>query len=192
MRHGIAGNKLGRNAGLRKATIRDIARATLVEERVCTTLAKAKEARKLVDRLITLGKKGTLSHKRKAFSILTDHEVVSNLFNKTSPRFNNRMGGYTRIIPLSNRKGDNAQLAYLELTEKEKLIISKSKSEAKSKAEEVKSGAAAVTEKKKAPGAEVKPAPHTHEIKEPKGLKQDPAKMHPVKKLQPKKRPIRL
>src|SRR3989338_8781601 len=114
MRHGIAGNKLGRNSSLRKATVRDIAKATLVRQRICTTQAKAKEARKLVDKLITLGKKGTLADKRRAFAILCDHKIVSSLFTKTSPRFKNRVGGYTRIIPLGNRRGDNAQLAFLE------------------------------------------------------------------------------
>ena len=103
MRHNIVGNKLGRNSSWRKATIRDIARATLIRQRICTTKAKAKEARKLVDRLITLGKKGTLAHRRKAFSILNDHQLVSELFRKTAPRFKTRNGGYTRIIPQIGR-----------------------------------------------------------------------------------------
>ena len=110
MRHGIAGNRLNRNRSLRKATLRDIAKATLIHQRVCTTLAKAKEARKLVDQLITLGKKGELVHRRRAFAILCDHQMVSDLFNKTSPRFKNRIGGYTRIIPAAGlRRGDNAR-----------------------------------------------------------------------------------
>lgn len=133
MRHGIAGNKLGRNTTLRKATVRDIAKATLVRQRICTTQAKAKEARKLVDQLITLGKKGALADKRRAFAILCDHKIVSALFTKTSPRFKSRIGGYTRIIPLGTRRGDNAQLAFLELTEKEEIVISKPKSMAAAK-----------------------------------------------------------
>jgi len=133
MRHGIAGNKLSRNSSARKATVRDIAKATLIQQRICTTQAKAKEARKLVDKLITLGKKGTLADKRRAFAILCDHKLVSNLFTKTSPRFKNRVGGYTRIIPLGNRRGDNARLAFLELTEKEEIVISKPKSTAAAK-----------------------------------------------------------
>jgi large subunit ribosomal protein L17 len=128
MRHKIAGNKLGRNQSLRKATIRDVAKATILQERILTTEAKAKEGRKMVDKLITLGKKGTLAHKRRAFAILCDHKIVSDLFSKTSPRFNNRKGGYTRIIPLGNRRGDNAKLVFLELTEKTEVIISKPKS----------------------------------------------------------------
>lgn len=137
MRHGMAGNRLSRNSTLRKATVRDLAKATLIAQRICTTEAKAKEARKLVDKLITLGKKGTLAAKRRAFSILTDHKLVSDLFAKTSPRFKNRIGGYTRIIKLGTRRGDNAALAYLELTEKEIIIISKPKSAVTAKKEKV-------------------------------------------------------
>lgn len=128
MRHGIAGNRLGRHSSWRKATIRDLAKATLIHQRICTTEAKAKEARKLVDHLITLAKKGTLAHRRRAFAILCNHQMVSDLFKDTAPRFKDRQGGYTRIIPLASlRKGDNAQLAYLELTEKKEVIVSKPK-----------------------------------------------------------------
>ncbi len=133
MRHGIAGNTLNRNSSHRKATVRDIAKATLIKERICTTKAKAKEARKLVDKLITLGKKGTLADKRHAFAVLCNHKLVSELFTKTAPRFKNRVGGYTRIIPLGTRRGDNAQLVFLELTEKAEVIVSKSKSTATAK-----------------------------------------------------------
>lgn len=118
MRHGIAGNKLSRNQSLRKATVRDLAIATLKCQQIQTTKAKAKEARKLVDRLITLGKKGTLADKRRAFSILCDHQLVSRLFTQMAPRFKDRQGGYTRVIAMVNRRGDNAQMALLELTEK--------------------------------------------------------------------------
>ena len=138
MRHRISGNRLARNSSWRKATLRDLAKATLVRQRICTTLAKAKEACRLVDRLITLGKKNTLAAKRHAFAILCDHQLVSELFKTTSPRFKERSGGYTRIIPLSTRRGDNAQLAYLELTEKSEVIISKPKTTAVSKPQEAK------------------------------------------------------
>lgn len=127
MRHGKSGNRLSRNQTLRKATVRDMARAILVEERIFTTKAKAKEGRKLIEKLITLGKKGTLADKRRAFAILCDHRMVSDLFDKTAPRFKNRMGGYTRIIPFGNRRGDNAEMVYLELTEKSRSIITKVK-----------------------------------------------------------------
>lgn len=178
MRHGIAGNKLNRNQTLRKATVRDIAKATLIQQRICTTHAKAKEARKLVDKLITLGKKGELAHKRKAFSILCDHKLVSNLFNKTSPRFKNRVGGYTRIIPLGNRRGDNARLAYLELTEKEEVVVSKPKSTASAKKKDL--AAEAPEEAKEQPKGKATKAKAATEadVKEPASKKdvQKPAK----------------
>src|SRR3989338_499435 len=137
MKHRYAGNRLGRNSSLRKATVRDIAKATLVSQRICTTKAKAKEARKLVDKLITMGKKGTLAHRRQAFSVLCDHKVVSDLFTLTAPRFKNRNGGYTRLIPLAFRRGDNAGMVYLELTEIDQTMISKAKPQAAAKTVDV-------------------------------------------------------
>ncbi|MEI7998764.1 MAG: 50S ribosomal protein L17 [Candidatus Omnitrophota bacterium] len=124
MRHKIAGNRLSRNRSLRKATLRDLAKATLIDQRICTTRAKAKEARRLVEKLITLGKKDTLAARRRAFAILCDHTLVSSLFKETAPRFKNRLGGYTRIIPFNKRIGDNAEMVFLELTEKDRVIIS--------------------------------------------------------------------
>ncbi len=138
MRHNIAGNRLSRNSTLRKATVRDLAKATLLKERIQTTKARAKEARKLVDKLITMGKSGTLADKRRAFAILCNHGIVSDLFTKTAPRFKNRVGGYTRIIPLGNRRGDNAELVLLELTEKEVVAIKAPKVVAASKGKDPK------------------------------------------------------
>ena len=123
MRHRKSGNRLSRNQSLRKATLRDMAKAVFLQERICTTRAKAKEARKLIEKLITLGKKDTLAARRRAFAILCDHTEVSQLFSKVAPRFKSRKGGYTRIIPYIQRGGDNAQLAFLELTEKTRTII---------------------------------------------------------------------
>lgn len=149
MRHNLSGNRLGRNSVLRKVTIRDMAKATLTHQRIETTKAKAKEARKMIERLITLGKRETLAAKRKAFSILCDHQLVSTLFNRIAPRFKSRMGGYTRIIPLSaHRRGDNASLVLLELTERE--IIEK-KAPAKEVSGDKKS--AALPDIKQGPGA---------------------------------------
>src|SRR6202042_565770 len=99
----------------------------LVQERICTTRSKAKEARKFIEKLITLGKKDTLAARRRAFAILCDHSMVSDLFTKTAPRFKSRNGGYTRIIPYIQRAGDNAELAFLELTEKSREIITNQK-----------------------------------------------------------------
>ena len=160
MRHQKSGNRLSRNQSLRKATLRDMAKATLIQERICTTAAKAKEARKLIDQLITLGKKDTLAARRRAFAILCDHALVSRLFKETTPRFKDRTGGYTRIIPYTKRAGDNASLVFLELTEKTRDIISGLKKSKKPEAAtEAKAPAIAEAETKpaqepKAPGAE--------------------------------------
>jgi large subunit ribosomal protein L17 len=124
MRHGVAGKKFGRNQTLRAATLRDLVKALLINQTIRTTKVKAGEARKLADKMITLGKKNTLAAKRRAFAILCDHGLVSDLFNTIAPRFASRQGGYTRIIKLAvNRQGDNAQMVILELTEK--VIVSK-------------------------------------------------------------------
>jgi large subunit ribosomal protein L17 len=134
MRHGVSVKKFGRRTSWRKATVRDLARATLKEQKITTTLVRAKEARKLVDRLITMAKGGTLADKRQAFRVLCDHQLVSDLFLKIGLRFRQRPGGYTRIIPLGYRRGDNAQMAILELTEREQEIAPKpKKSTAKAK-----------------------------------------------------------
>ncbi|NLE64701.1 MAG: 50S ribosomal protein L17 [Elusimicrobia bacterium] len=119
MRHGIAGNSFGRNQKWRQATVRDLVRAVISKERIRTTRAKAAEARKVVDKMVTLGKKGTLAARRKAFALLCDHDLVKRLFDEIAPRFENRQGGYTRIIKFAlNRPGDNAEMVLLELTER--------------------------------------------------------------------------
>jgi len=123
MRHAKSGNRLSRNQSLRKATLRDMAKAIFLQERICTTSAKAKEGRKLIEKLITLGKKDTLVARRRAFTILCDHAEVARLFTDIAPKFAGRHGGYTRIIPYAQRAGDNAALVFLELTEKSRTII---------------------------------------------------------------------
>ena len=156
MRHAKSGNRLSRNQTLRAATLRDMAKAVLVQERICTTRAKAKEARKLIEQLITLGKKDTLAARRRAFAILCDHGLVSQLFKETAVRFKSRPGGYTRIIPFAQRSGDNAELAFLELTEKSREIITGLK-KIKAKAETAVEAKATVAD------AEIKPAGgHSH------------------------------
>ncbi len=168
MRHQKARTRLSRNSTLRQATMRDLAKAVLIHQRICTTKPKAKEARKLVDRLITLGKSGTLSAKRRAFAVLCDHDLVSRLFNSIAVRFNSRPGGYTRVIPLGHRRGDNAQLAYLELTEKDKVIISKKKTEAQTKSQtKTKQPEDGSAQKKKAAPAKIETSPSaTHSKKD--------------------------
>ncbi len=118
MRHQRHRFNLNRFTSWRKQTIRDIARAVLIHQSIRTTKTKAKAASKLVENLITLGKKNTLEARRSVFSQLQDHRLVKRLFLEISPLFSNRTGGYTRILNLNRRRGDNAQMVILELTEK--------------------------------------------------------------------------
>jgi len=116
MRHLKAGRKLGRNATHRLALMRNLARALFEHERIITTVEKAKEARRFVEKLITLGKKGTLHARRLALARLPDREAVAKLFSEIGPRFQDREGGYTRVIKRHERRlGDAGRTAYLEL-----------------------------------------------------------------------------
>ena len=135
MRHKKNTDRLGRFHSLRKATLRDLAKAVLKHQSVVTTRARAKVARKLVDQLICLGKEGSLSGRRRAFAVLGDHDLVKVLFSEIAPRYKNRSGGFTRIMYLLSRKGDGASQAVLELTER--VVIEKIKKEKPKKAETV-------------------------------------------------------
>jgi large subunit ribosomal protein L17 len=116
MRHLKAGRKLGRNATHRLALMRNLARALFAHERIITTVEKAKEARRFVEKLITLGKQGDLHARRLALARLPDREAVDKLFNDIAPRFHDRPGGYTRVIKRHERRlGDGGQTAFLEL-----------------------------------------------------------------------------
>ena len=113
MRHLKSGRKLGRTSAHRKALFNNLVSALVRYELIQTTDAKAKELRRVSDRLITLGKRGTLDARRRAFAILKDRELVSKLFDDLATRqvITSRQGGYTRIIKLGNRRGDNAPLS---------------------------------------------------------------------------------
>src|SRR5437588_2917847 len=116
MRHLKAGRKLGRNATHRLALMRNLARALFEHERIITTLEKAKEARRFVEKLITLAKRGTLHARRLALARLHDREVIDKLFKDIGPRFHDRPGGYTRVIKRHERRlGDGGLTAFLEL-----------------------------------------------------------------------------
>lgn len=116
MRHLKAGRKLGRNASHRLALMRNLTRALVEHERIITTVEKAKEARRFVEKLITLAKKGTLHARRLALARLPDKDTVAKLFNEIGPRFQDRPGGYTRVIKRHQRRlGDAGKTAFLEL-----------------------------------------------------------------------------
>ncbi len=114
MRHGIAHRKLGRNPGHRKALLRNMMNALVRSERIETTVEKAKEVRRLADRLITLGKADTTHARRRAFSLLSDKANTEKVFSTLAKRFVDRQGGYTRIVRTGYRVGDGSDLAILE------------------------------------------------------------------------------
>jgi large subunit ribosomal protein L17 len=116
MRHGVDGRKLGRKYSQRKALYRGLVIALVKHERIRTTTPKAKEARRLADRLITFAKKGDLAARRHVASILNDKLAVQKLFNELGPRYAERPGGYTRVLKVgAPRRGDNAEMSLLEL-----------------------------------------------------------------------------
>jgi large subunit ribosomal protein L17 len=115
MRHLNQGRKLGRTTAHRRAMLRNLVTSFLEKERVVTTVAKAKEARPLAEKMITLAKKNTLHTRRQALAFVTKESVVRKLFDKLGPRFSERPGGYTRIIKTGPRKGDGADMAVLEM-----------------------------------------------------------------------------
>ncbi len=138
MRHNKSGRKLGRNSSHRKAMMRNMVTSLLDSERIVTTDSRAKELRKIADRLITLGKRGDLHARRQAAETIMDKKVVAKLFDRLGPRYASRPGGYTRIIKLANRLGDNASQSIIELVEEEftaKVKAPKAKPVARKKAE---------------------------------------------------------
>lgn len=115
MRHRKAGVKLKRDLGARRALLRGLVTNVIEEERITTTIPKAKAARPLVEKMITLAKEDTPHTRKQALNFILKPEVVEKLFDKIGPRFNQRNGGYTRIVKLGWRKGDGAETAKLEL-----------------------------------------------------------------------------
>jgi large subunit ribosomal protein L17 len=121
MRHKVAGWKLGRNTSHRRSLLRNLVTSLIVEERIETTVPKAKAMRPLVEKMITLGKRGDLSARRQAGAYLMTKDAVTRLFDTVAPRFGDREGGYLRIIRAGWRKGDGADTAFIELLGSEKL-----------------------------------------------------------------------
>ena len=115
MRHLKSGRKLGRTASHRKATLANLVAALIEHKSIVTTTPKAKEARSTVERLITFAKKGDIASRRQVLRTIRDKNLVKDLFEKIAPKYSDRNGGYTRIIKIGNRKGDNARLAIFEL-----------------------------------------------------------------------------
>ncbi len=119
MRHGVAGRKLGVTASHRFAMFRNMAHALIKHEQITTTLPKAKELGPVAEKLITLGKRGTLHARRQAYAQLRDDVIVSKLFTTIAERYKTRAGGYTRVMRAGMRHGDAADMAVIELVDRD-------------------------------------------------------------------------
>ena len=119
MKHNIKNKKLNKTSSHRKAMFMNMSNALIKHEQITTTLAKAKELRRFVEKIITLGKKADLLSRRKAISILQDQKILKKVFDVLADRYKDRSGGYTRIIKLGNRFGDNAPTAVIEFVDRD-------------------------------------------------------------------------
>ncbi|MDH5411149.1 MAG: 50S ribosomal protein L17 [Alphaproteobacteria bacterium] len=119
MRHGISGRKLNRTSSHRKALFSNMANALIKHEQIKTTLPKAKELRPVVEKLVTLGKRGNLHARRQAFAMLRDDVMTRKLFDTLAGRYADRSGGYTRVLKAGHRRGDAAPMAIIEFVDRD-------------------------------------------------------------------------
>jgi large subunit ribosomal protein L17 len=159
MRHKVAGWKLGRNTSHRRSLLRNLVTSVIVEERIETTVPKAKALRPLVEKMITLGKRGDLSARRQAGAYLMTKEAVNKLFDTVAPRFGDREGGYLRIVRAGWQKGDGADKAFVELLGSEKLQEEKREKRAAARSKRVEEAKRAMDEAEAKQGVE-HPADH--------------------------------
>jgi large subunit ribosomal protein L17 len=181
MRHLKSGRILGRTTAHRKALFRNMVTALIRRERIRTTLAKAKELRSHVEKTITLGKKGTLHAKRLARKVVVEKEAFSKLFGLLSERYAKRSGGYTRIIKIGNRRGDDAPMAFIELVDRE------GEAPATTAKVERKGAPKKATAKKPEKKAEAKPKKEKKAEKKPAEAKKEDKKKTEAKKTATKK-----
>ncbi len=158
MRHGDKINNLGRTASHRKALLSNLAIELIAHKRIVTTLAKARALRTYIEPLITKGKDNTTHQRRVVFSYLQDKEAVSELFGGIAEKVGGRPGGYTRIIKLGARRGDNAETALIELVDFNE-VYGKGKGEAKEPAKKTRRGRSGATKKAEATEASTEEAP---------------------------------
>jgi large subunit ribosomal protein L17 len=125
MRHLNKGRKLNRTSAHRKALFKNMVLSLIRHGRIKTTDPKAKELRRVADRMVTLGKQGDLAARRRAFDFMQSHEAVKKLFDEIAPRFKDRNGGYTRVIKFGHRRGDAAMLSIIEFTGQEETTKAK-------------------------------------------------------------------
>ncbi len=189
MRHRVAGRKLSRHTQHRELMFRNMLVSLLEHERIRTTLAKGKELRGWADRIISLGKQGTLHARRRAFALLRDEGIVKKLFDQIAPKLKDREGGYTRVYKLGWRQGDAAPLSLVELVtyaapeEKKKSTIKKAiervtpgkkgKAEKKVKEKEKEKGKEGKEKKEKKVKKETKEAPKEKKEKQKKKSKEE-------------------
>ena len=134
-RHMNTGRKLSRNTSHRRALLDNLVRSVILSESIRTTTAKAKEARRVVEKIITKAREGTLSARRNVHRTVRDQAALAKLFDSIAPRFKTRPGGYTRIVHIQNRVGDNAPMSILELVEKSEKAEPEKKADKPEKAE---------------------------------------------------------
>jgi large subunit ribosomal protein L17 len=175
MRHAKHAYSLNKSYSLRKALIKSLVSNLLKYQRITTTQNRARATRVVVEQLITMGKEGSLAKKRMAYDILGDHKLVSLLFSDIAPRFKDRSGGYTRILKLNTRRGDDAKMVVFELTEiKEDKKKAKAEKAAKAAGSESKAESA-----KEKPAVEEKPKAETavtEKVTEKHPIQKKPAK----------------
>jgi large subunit ribosomal protein L17 len=136
MRHRVDGRLFGRTANQRKALLKVLVTSLLEHERIETTVAKAKEVRKIAEKIVTLGVRGDLHAKRRAFSYVSNRAAVSKLFSEIAPRFSGRNGGYLRIVQTRNRVNDSAPMAVVEFVDFENIRKSRETKEIKTEKKE--------------------------------------------------------
>ncbi len=133
MRHRVGGFKLGRNTSHRRALLRNLVTSVVLNDRIHTTVTKAKASRPLVEKMVTLGKNGSVHARRQALAYLMTPEAVDRLFATVAPRYTTRNGGYTRIIRTGVRQGDSAETAFLELLDAEQELNAKAQKRAEAR-----------------------------------------------------------
>jgi len=185
MRHMKAGKKLGRTGSHRRAMFRNMVTSLLQHERIVTTEGKSKEAGRLTEKMITLGKRGDLHARRQAVSFIKSNEVVKKLFSELAERYRSRDGGYTRVLKLEPRAGDNAPMAMVELVDRPMVVQPEKADKGKKKEAKAPKKAApkkAVKEKEETPKKKA-------EKKEEAAAKKEKAEKKPAKKAAKKETP---
>jgi large subunit ribosomal protein L17 len=165
MRHKVAGFKLGRTTSHRRSLLRNMVTSLILEERIETTVPKAKALRPSIEKMITLGKKGDLAARRKAAAYVMTDEAITKLFDTLGPRFGDREGGYTRIVRTGWNKGDGADKAFIELLGSEKVLDEKRQKRAEVRAKKAEETRKAMEEAEAQQKAEAEAAGEAKEDK---------------------------